>query len=92
MAALQLPCSDIPLGPKHKQVKVMPLVNFLCSTCKKQFAKILSSSDTSSVICPACDNGNIRTLYLEKNNLFSRKSQSIPAGALAGGSCKPGFS
>ena len=71
----------------------MPIYEFKCNECSKQFETILTSSgQISEVTCPKCESKNIRKTISASSYRLAGRSSSIPAGALSGCSSKGGFS
>ncbi len=37
----------------------MPIYEYVCKTCEYEFEKIRSFSDSTTPVCPSCDNGDV---------------------------------
>ncbi|PLX50602.1 MAG: zinc ribbon domain-containing protein [Desulfobulbaceae bacterium] len=71
----------------------MPIYEFKCNDCHKQFETILTSTaKVSEVSCPECHSKNIRKTISASSYRLAGRSSAIPAGALSGCSSKSGFS
>ncbi len=72
-------------------VALMPIYKFSCNKCSKRFDKFLISTDISSVTCSACKSSDVKRVFAD-NAYLTNRANTIPSGALSGGSCKTGFS
>lgn len=71
----------------------MPIYEFKCRDCNKNFETILTSSaEVSTVTCPECKSKNIMKTISASSYRLSTSSSAIPSGALSGCSSKGGFS
>jgi putative FmdB family regulatory protein len=71
----------------------MPIYEFKCNECNKQFETLLTSTaKISEVSCPGCQSKNIKKTISASSYRLAGSSSSIPAGALSGCSSKGGFS
>jgi putative FmdB family regulatory protein len=71
----------------------MPIYEFKCNECNKQFETLLTSTTKiSDVTCPGCQSKNIKKTISASSYRLAGSSSSIPAGALSGCSSKGGFS
>lgn len=70
----------------------MPMYNFSCAHCGKDFVKILTSSDISTITCSNCGSSDIKKVHSTANTFSQKSSDKTPTGALSGGSCSSGFS
>ncbi|MBU0682364.1 MAG: zinc ribbon domain-containing protein [Proteobacteria bacterium] len=71
----------------------MPIYEFKCNACNKNFETLLTSStQIAEVTCPQCQSKNIKKTISASSYRLNSSSSSIPAGALSGCSSKGGFS
>ncbi len=71
----------------------MPLYEYRCQDCKKDFETIVSShTKADEVSCTACGSKNVKRTISASNFKLASGGSSIPSGALSGCSSKGGFS
>lgn len=65
----------------------MPIYEYRCDTCKKEFEKLVFAGDDSEITCPECNSDKV----VKKMSATSFMSGS-GLGSCASTSSKPGFS
>lgn len=68
----------------------MPIFDFICEECKKQFDIMISNADKHKVKCPDCGSGNIKQLLSPFSSSSKGKAPSLHGDACR--SCKFGES
>jgi len=63
----------------------MPIYEFICNSCGKEFEQILSSTDTSSVSCDSCKSSDIKKILSASS--FKVGGSSLPLGNPAPAGC-----
>jgi len=70
----------------------MPIYEYKCNVCKKQFEILVTASALAdNVVCTNCKSPDIRKI-ISSSSYRLNKGSSIPSGALSGCSAKSGFS
>jgi len=70
----------------------MPIYEYRCNVCKKQFEILVTSSASADgIVCTNCKSPDIKKI-ISSSSYRLNKGSSIPSGALSGCSTKSGFS
>jgi putative FmdB family regulatory protein len=64
----------------------MPIYEYLCAGCTETFEELVSSSDESSVRCPACGEAAV-TRLLSSFATVRPEGAMVGGGGCCGGSC-----
>ncbi|MBT8333790.1 MAG: zinc ribbon domain-containing protein [Desulfobacterales bacterium] len=71
----------------------MPIYEFICSDCGEEFETILSSADTSSVVCSGCQSSQVKKVMSSGSFRLKSGTSSLPTCPSTGAACgNPGFS
>jgi len=62
----------------------MPIYEFICNSCEKEFEAIVSSTDTTSVSCPSCESKDVKKV-MSASSIKMGGSTTATAPPLAGG-------
>jgi putative FmdB family regulatory protein len=69
----------------------MPIYEYVCQDCGKQFETIVASSlDTSAVPCKYCGSKQTKKTISATSFRISSSSGSVPFGSGSGGGCSSG--
>ena len=72
---------------------IMPIYEFVCNKCGKEFETILSSTDISAVTCEACKSLDVKKILSTGSFKVGGGSASLSSSLPAAGACgKSGFS
>jgi putative FmdB family regulatory protein len=70
----------------------MPIYEYKCNVCKKQFEILVTSiASADGIVCTDCKSPDIRKI-ISSSSYRLNKGSSIPSGSLSGCSAKSGFS
>jgi len=67
------------------KVRNMPIYEFICNSCGKEFEQLLSSTDISSVSCDSCKSSDIKKVLSASS--FKVRGSSLPLGGQAPAGC-----
>lgn len=69
----------------------MPIYEFICNSCDHEFEAIVSSTDTTSVVCDSCQSNDVKKIMSASS--IKLGGSAAPLGpAPAGGCGGSGFS
>lgn len=63
----------------------MPIYEFICNSCGKEFEAIVSSTDTTSVSCDACKSNDIKKIMSASSIKLGGAPAPIAPPPAAGG-------